>query len=123
VLRAHPQILEAAVVPVPDELRGEEVKAYIGLVEGATVDAVPPAELVEFCRERLSKHKVPRYIEYREEPFPRTPSMRVKKSALIEQMDDPFRDAWDRDRELPDWSARTHHTTSNVTDSSTDQRR
>jgi crotonobetaine/carnitine-CoA ligase len=112
VLRSHPQVLEAAVVPVPDELRGEEVKAYVGLVEGVDAGAVPPVQLVEFCRERLSKHKVPRYIEYREEPFPRTPSMRVKKSALIEEIDDPFRDAWDRDRELPDWSARNRQTTS-----------
>ncbi len=111
VLRSHQQVLEAAVVAVPDELRGEEVKAYVGLVEGVDPDAVPPVQLVEFCRERLSKHKVPRYIEYREKPFPRTPSMRVKKSALIEEIDDPFKDAWDRDKEFPDWSARNHNTT------------
>jgi crotonobetaine/carnitine-CoA ligase len=103
VLRSHSQVLEAAVVPVPDELRGEEVKAYIGLVEETSADAVPPATLVEFCRARLSKHKVPRYIEYRTDPFPRTPSMRVKKSALIAEIDDPFAGAWDRDTELPDW--------------------
>ena len=112
VLRSHPQVLEAAVVPVPDELRGEEVKAYVALVEGMGADSVPPVELVDFCRERLSKHKVPRYIEYREEPFPRTPSMRVKKSALIAEVEDPFKDAWDRDRELPDWSGRAQQTTS-----------
>jgi carnitine-CoA ligase len=112
VLRSHPQVLEVAVVPVPDELRGEEVKAYVALVEGMGADSVPPVELVDFCRERLSKHKVPRYIEYREEPFPRTPSMRVKKSALIAEVEDPFKDAWDRDRELPDWSGRAHQTTS-----------
>ncbi len=107
VLRSHPQVLEAAVVAVPDELRGEEVKAYLALVEDASPDAVAPATLVEFCRERLAKHKVPRYIEYRTEPFPRTPSMRVKKSELIAQIDDPFALAWDRDRELPDWNRKS----------------
>ncbi len=106
VLRSHPQVLEAAVVAVPDELRGEEVKAYVGLIEEASADEVPPPALVEFCRERLSKHKVPRYIEYRAE-FPRTPSMRVQKSALIAEIDDPFADAWDRDAELPDWDKTT----------------
>lgn len=107
VLRSHRQVLEAAVVPVPDELRGEEVKAYVALVEDATPDVVTPATLVEFCRERLAKHKVPRYIEYRTEPFPRTPSMRVKKSELIAQVDDPFALAWDRDREFPNWNTKS----------------
>jgi carnitine-CoA ligase len=106
VLRSHPQVLEAAVVPVPDDLRGEEVKAYVGLVEGASAEAVTPVVLVEFCRARLAKHKVPRYIEYRSEPFPRTPSMRVKKSELIAQVVDPLAGAWDRDRELPEWNRR-----------------
>jgi crotonobetaine/carnitine-CoA ligase len=104
VLRSHPLVLEAAVVPVPDELRGEEVKAYVGLVDDAPADALPPDALVDFCRERLAKHKVPRYLEYRNEPFPRTPSMRVKKSELIAQVADPFANAWDRDREMPDWN-------------------
>ena len=36
VLRSHPKILEAAVIPVPDELRGEEVKAYVLPVDGET---------------------------------------------------------------------------------------
>jgi crotonobetaine/carnitine-CoA ligase len=107
VLRSHPAVLEAAVVPVPDELRGEEVKAYVALVEDSSPSVVTPASLVGFCRDRLAKHKVPRYIEYRTEPFPRTPSMRVKKSALLEGMGDPIALAWDRDRELPDWNRKS----------------
>lgn len=103
VLRSHPQVLEAAVVPVPDELRGEEVKAYIGLIGEASPDSVGPEVLTAFCRERLAKYKVPRYIAYRSEPFPRTPSMRVKKSDLLKVTADPTQGVWDRDRELPDW--------------------
>jgi hypothetical protein len=49
---------------------------------------------------------VPRYIEFRAEPFPRTPSMRVKKSALVAEVDDPLRNTWDRDREMRDWAQR-----------------
>jgi crotonobetaine/carnitine-CoA ligase len=104
VLQSHPAVLEAAVVPVADELRGEEVKAYVALVDEASPREVDPASLVGFCRERLAKHKVPRYIEYRTEPFPRTPSMRVKKSELVASAGDPLANSWDRDRELPDWN-------------------
>lgn len=106
VLRSHPSVLEAAVVAVPDELRGEEVKAYVALVTETSPSVVTPAVLVDFCRDRLAKHKVPRYIEYRTEPFPRTPSMRVKKSALVAEVEDPLARAWDRDQELPDWNER-----------------
>ena len=96
VLRAHPRVFEAAVVPVPDELRGEEVKAYIGLVEGESPDLVPPEELIEHCATELAAYKLPRYIAYRDE-FPRTPSMRVRKSELIAEVEDLTADAWDRE--------------------------
>ncbi len=100
LLRSHGAILEAAVVPVADELRGEEVKAYVALVEGGGQEQLAPREIVDFCAQRLAKHKVPRYIEYRREPFPRTPSMRVKKSELLAAA--PSQDAvvWDREVEL-----------------------
>jgi crotonobetaine/carnitine-CoA ligase len=79
VLRAHPKVLDAAVVPAPDELRGEEVKAFL-----VPVDASEPPqmhELSDFCASRLASFKVPRFVELCSE-FPRTPSMRVKKEAL-----------------------------------------
>lgn len=96
VLRAHPKVLEAAVIPVPDELRGEEVKAYVCLVEGENSDSVPPAALIEHCAAQLATYKLPRYVAYREE-FPRTPSMRVRKSELITEVEDLTADAWDRE--------------------------
>jgi crotonobetaine/carnitine-CoA ligase len=99
VLRSHPLVLEAAVVPVRDDLRGEEVKAFILLVEGATPDQFPPLEVVKYCAQRLARYKVPRYIEYRDEDFPRTPSMRVKKQALLQERQDQITGAWDRERE------------------------
>jgi len=98
VLRAHPLVNEAAVLPVADDLRGEEVIAHVEVVEGHAPGDVPPAELVGFRRARLAKHKVPRYIAYRSEPFPRTPSMRVKKSDLRAAGVD-LAAVWDRERE------------------------
>jgi crotonobetaine/carnitine-CoA ligase len=98
VLRAHPLVNEAAVLPVPDDLRGEEVIAHVEVVDGRSPGDVPPGELVGFCRERLAKHKVPRYIAYRSEPFPRTPSMRVKKSDVRAAGVD-LSAVWDRERE------------------------
>jgi carnitine-CoA ligase len=98
LLAGHPAIVEAAVVPVPDDLRGEEVMAHVLLVPGAGPETVPPADLVAFCAHRLAKHKVPRYIAYRDRPFPRTPSMRVKKSELAAEA--AAVPAWDRELEL-----------------------
>jgi crotonobetaine/carnitine-CoA ligase len=97
VIRSHPAVAEVAVVPVADDLRGEEVKAHLVLVEGASLS---PGEIVEHCRGRLTQHKVPRYLEIRDRPFPRTPSMRVRKTELIAQDPDPTGSSWDREREL-----------------------
>ena len=79
MLRSSPKVLEVAVVPVADELRGEEVKAYVQLNAGETPQSVPPDALIEFCKANLAAYKVPRYIEYRQTDFERTPSMRVQK--------------------------------------------
>ncbi len=63
VLFTHPSILEAAVIGVPDEYRGEAVKAFIVLKPGSTTTA---DEILEFCRANLAKYKVPTLIEFRE---------------------------------------------------------
>jgi crotonobetaine/carnitine-CoA ligase len=97
VLCEHPAVAEAAVVPVPDELRGEEIKAHVMLRAGVSGDELPPRELADHCGERLAPHKVPRFIEYRSSDFPRTPSMRVAKLELRESDTDPRATAWDRE--------------------------
>ena len=96
VLRSNPGILEAAVIPVPDDLRGEEVKAYIQLKDGLSRPDLPPEEIIGFCRSRLAPYKVPRYIEYRIE-FEMTPSMRVQKQSLVKERPDLTRGCWDRE--------------------------
>jgi crotonobetaine/carnitine-CoA ligase len=100
VLRMHPKVLEAAVIPVPDDLRGEELKAYVQLIPAESPDSVSPREIVEHCGANLAKYKVPRFIEYRFEDFPRTPSLRVRKEALKQERADLRAGAWDREQEL-----------------------
>jgi crotonobetaine/carnitine-CoA ligase len=82
VLASHHKILSAAVVPVPDESRGEEVKAYIAPVQGETPENIPPEDVIAFCQERIAEFKVPRYIEYVDE-FQRTASGKIQKHILI----------------------------------------
>jgi crotonobetaine/carnitine-CoA ligase len=78
VLDEHPAVAECAVVGVPDPLSEEEVKAFVLPVEGSTPTA---AELREWCTERLTRFKVPRYYEFVAE-FPRTPTNRIAKHRL-----------------------------------------
>jgi crotonobetaine/carnitine-CoA ligase len=99
-LRAHPMILDAAVIPVPDRERGEEVKAYLLLADGKTEADLPGEKVVEFCADRLAWYKVPRFIEYRAADFPRTPSMRVRKEVLKAERPDLTEGCWDRDRAM-----------------------
>jgi long-chain acyl-CoA synthetase len=63
VLYAHADVMEAVVVGVPDGLRGETVKAFVALRDGATADA--PA-VIAHCRASLAPYKVPRVVEFRE---------------------------------------------------------
>lgn len=63
VLMGHPKISLAAVVGVPDERHGEEVKAFIVLAEGA--DATPD-EIIEWSKENMAGYKYPRLVEFRD---------------------------------------------------------
>jgi acyl-CoA synthetase (AMP-forming)/AMP-acid ligase II len=99
VLRSHPKVVEAAAVPSPDDLRGEEVKVFVLLAPGESSATVTPMELVGFSESRLARYKVPRFVEYQTEDFERTPSMRVKKQVLDRSHDDESR-VWDREKAL-----------------------
>jgi crotonobetaine/carnitine-CoA ligase len=74
----HPAVLEAAVVAVPSELGEDDVKAFV-LV--APEPALDPAELRTHLETRLSRFKVPRFVEIVAE-LPRTPTGRVAKHQL-----------------------------------------
>lgn len=80
VLFEHPDVLEAAVVGVPDPYRGETVKAFIVFKEGKKSSE---EELDQFCRERLAAYKVPRQYEFRQE-LPKTMVGKVLRRSLKE---------------------------------------
>ncbi len=78
VLDDHPDVKDAAVVPVPDEVMGQEVKACVVLKENATVTT---EQLAAYCRERMALYKVPAVIRFYKD-LPRTPSGRIDKKSL-----------------------------------------
>ena len=78
VLYAHGAVVEAAVIGVPHERHGEEVKAVLVLAPGADVDA---EEIIAFCKERLSAYKYPRMVEFLPE-LPKGPSGKILKREL-----------------------------------------
>ena len=82
VLTAIPEVVEAAVVPVPDEIRGEEVKAFLRLQDGLAADRVLIDRVISQCQQNLAPFKVPRYFSFRQ-AFPRTPSHKIAKNVLI----------------------------------------
>jgi long-chain acyl-CoA synthetase len=81
VLFEHPKVIEAAVIGVPDERRGETVKAFVVLKEGETASE---EDIISFCRERMAAYRVPRYIEFRDE-LPKSPIGKVLRRELREE--------------------------------------
>jgi long-chain acyl-CoA synthetase len=78
VIALHPAVLDAAVVPVPHEIYGEEVKAVVVVRDGMRLE---PEELQSFCRERLASYKVPVAVAFIE-ALPRNALGKVVKAAL-----------------------------------------
>lgn len=78
VLYGHPAVREAAVVGVPDEYRGESVKAYVSLRPG---EETASGALVAHCRERLAAYKYPREVEILTE-LPKTTSGKILRREL-----------------------------------------
>jgi long-chain acyl-CoA synthetase len=64
VLYTHPAVYEAAVIGVPDEVKGEIPKAYITLKPGQQTSE---GEIIEFCKANLAPYKIPRRVEIRSE--------------------------------------------------------
>ncbi|CAO3376138.1 Long-chain-fatty-acid--CoA ligase (EC 6.2.1.3) [Azospirillum argentinense] len=95
VLRTLDQIQDAAIVPVPDDYRGEEIKAYILLAPGVDPGSCTPEFIADYCSRHLAGFKVPRYYEFRDS-FPLTDSQRVQKKHLIAEKPDLRVGAYDR---------------------------
>jgi fatty-acyl-CoA synthase len=87
VLRSHPAIADASVYAVASEFFGEEVAAALRVRPGATIDA---DEVQAFCRERIARFKVPKFIRI-VEAFPLTASGKVQKFRLREDHESALR--------------------------------
>ncbi|RNB88614.1 hypothetical protein EDM59_05735 [Brevibacillus nitrificans] len=97
-LLAHPGVMEAAVIGVPDLYADEEVKAYVIAKPDHILD---PWELIDHCRTYLEDFKVPRFIEFRES-FPRPTAVpKILKTALRAEKQDLREGCFDRGPKLP----------------------
>jgi long-chain acyl-CoA synthetase len=78
VLHMMPEILEAAVIGVPDEKWGETVKAVVVLRQGSILNEM---DIMEFCKKNLASYKKPTSVDFIQE-LPRNPSGKILKNAL-----------------------------------------
>ena len=78
-LLKHPDVLEAAAIGVPDEVRGLVVKGFI--VTNRRSDEKFAAELQAFAQDNLSRHEYPRIVEFTKE-LPKTPAGKVNRKRL-----------------------------------------
>src|SRR3989454_1467427 len=75
----HPKVKDACVIGIPEELRGERIKAFVVLKDG---ERATTTELLEHCRKRLAKFKMPKQIEFRKE-LPKTLIGKVLRRVLL----------------------------------------
>lgn len=80
-LERDDQVVAAAVVAEPDDILGEEVKAFIQLAPGVPADRMTAEHVRRHAATQLARFKLPRYVEFVTD-MPRTPSQRVAKPAL-----------------------------------------
>ena len=84
VLTMHPKVLDVAVIGVPNEDFGEEVKAVVQPIDMANAGDDLARELIAFCKEHLADIKCPRSVDFREE-LPRHPTGKLYKRLLRDE--------------------------------------
>ena len=64
ILSAHPAVLDVAVIGVPNDDLGEEVKAVVQLIDPAAAGPEVEQDLIAYCRDRLAHFKCPRTVDF-----------------------------------------------------------
>jgi long-chain acyl-CoA synthetase len=80
VLHRHPAVLEAAVFGVPHDIWGEAVHAVV--VPRSEHTSVEARELIEFCRSFIGGYKIPKSVDIRLEPLPKSGAGKILKREL-----------------------------------------
>jgi long-chain acyl-CoA synthetase len=78
VVMMNPKVMEVAAIGVPDEKSGEAVKIVVVKKDETLTDR----ELLDHCRQSLTNYKVPRFVEFRTEPLPKTPIGKILRREL-----------------------------------------
>jgi hypothetical protein len=84
VLVMHPDVVEAAVVGVPDQLRGEVLEAFVVVREGVEGDDALEADLQQLVKKKFAAHAYPRTVHFVPH-LPKTPSGKVQRYILRRQ--------------------------------------
>ena len=84
VLVTHPDVAEAAVIGVPDQLRGEVLEAFVVLRPGVTASQELTKELQQLVKTKFAAHAFPRSIHYAD-ALPKTPSGKIQRFLLRAQ--------------------------------------
>ena len=84
ILTMHPAVFDVAVIGVPNDDFGEEVKAVVQLVEPSAAGADLERELIAYCRSHLADVKCPRTVDFRDE-LPRHPTGKLYKRLLKDE--------------------------------------
>ena len=79
VIYQHPEVAEVAVVGISGGLKGERVKAVVVRHDGSRLENW---QITDHCRARLADYKVPRLVEVRDEPLPRSRTGKINKEPL-----------------------------------------